>query len=75
MNRDLGDEDPFVTVISHPCSPWGRWAAFNLRKGGQAAATVEQHRQEQRPCLRAVSLAIDHRVRRGRYVLAEHPRD
>ena len=75
MNRELDSEDPYVLVISHPCSPWGRWAEFNLRKGGAAAATVERHREEQRPCLRTVDSAILNRVSRGRYIIAEHPRD
>ena len=32
LHNDLQSEDPYVTVITHPCGPWGNWSRFNLAK-------------------------------------------
>ena len=36
LDLDLQDEDPYATVITHPCGPWGAWSRFNLSRGGSA---------------------------------------
>ena len=73
LDHDLQVEDPYVTVVTHPCGPWGEWSRFNMNKGGAARDTVLGAREAAEPSQRLVSKTIDRRVRAGRHVLCEHP--
>lgn len=71
--RDMHLEDPYVTVITHPCGPWGSWSRFNIAKGGRSADTVLQLREESRPILRTTNKTIKDRVKAKRHVFVEQP--
>ena len=73
LHNDLQSEDPYVTVITHPCGPWGNWSRFNLAKGGQAAATVVENREATKPLLRLVNKTVKDRVKAKRHVFIEQP--
>ena len=73
IHQDMQVEDPYVTIITHPCGPWGAWSRFNLAKGGKAAVTVLHLREEQRPLLRLVAKVIKDRVKAKRHVFVEQP--
>ena len=73
MNRDMQVEDPYLTVITHPCGPWGSWSRFNLERGGSAAETVLAKREENRPVLKAVNKVIKDRLKAKRHVFVEQP--
>ena len=46
LHSDMKSEDPYLTVLTHPCGPWGNWSRFNMSKGGPAEATVLSLREE-----------------------------
>eukprot|EP00435_Cladocopium_sp_Y103_P024701 s85_g6.t1 len=71
--HDLLCEDPFLTVITQPCGPWGNWSRFNLAKGGQAALTVLELRAQGRSILKLVAKVIVGRVKAKRHVFIEQP--
>ena len=71
--RDMQVEDPYLTVITHPCGPWGSWSRFNLERGGSAAETVLAKREENRPVLKAVNKVIKDRLKAKRHVFVEQP--
>ena len=73
LHHDLLLEDPYVTVITHPCGPWGNWSRFNLAKGGAAAETVESLREQGRSVLRAVNKTVKDRINAHRHVFLEQP--
>ena len=73
LHNDLQTEDPYVTVITHPCGPWGNWSRFNLAKGGQAAATVVENREATKPLLKLVNKTVKDRVKAKRHVFIEQP--
>ena len=73
VNRDMQVEDPYLTVITHPCGPWGAWSKFNLHKGGAAAETVLLKREENRPVLKTVNKVIKQRIKAKRHVFVEQP--
>ena len=73
VQRDLMVEDPYVVVVTHPCGPWGNWSRFNLARGGIAAVTVDQLREEGRPLLKLVNKVVKERVRQKKHVFLEQP--
>ena len=73
VHRDMKHEDPYLTVITHPCGPWGNWSKFNIAKGGQSEITVLNLREESRPLLRLVNKVITDRVKGKRHVFVEQP--
>lgn len=74
LHHDLLLEDPYVVVITYPCGPWGNWSRFNLAKGGVAAETVENLREQGRSALRAVNKTVKDRINASRHVFLEQPR-
>ena len=64
--RQLLEEDPYVTVITMPCGPWGDWGRCNIAKGGVSAATVYEAQEATRPLLALADQVVVDRVRRGR---------
>lgn len=73
LHNDLQSEDPYVTVVTHPCGPWGNWSRFNLAKGGQAAVTVVENREATKPLLKLVNKTVKDRIRAKRHVFIEQP--
>ena len=73
LHHDMMREDPDLTVITHPCGPWGNWSRFNLAKSGPAQETVEHLREENRSLPRSVNKTVKDRVRAMRHVFLEHP--
>jgi hypothetical protein len=73
VHQDMKEEDPYLTVITHPCGPWGNWGNFNIARGGQAEATVLELRESQRPLLKLVNIIIVGRVKACRHVFVEQP--
>jgi len=73
VHKDMAAEDPYLTVITHPCGPWGSWSKFNIAKGGQAEATVLSLRENSRPILSLVNKVIKDRVKAKRHVFVEQP--
>jgi len=73
VHQDMKEEDPYLTVITHPCGPWGNWGNFNIARGGQAEATVLELRESQRPLLKLVNRIIVGRVKACRHVFVEQP--
>ena len=62
-----------MTVITHPCGPWGDLSRLNLVRGGAAALTVLSRRQAALPIQKMVNDTIAERVKNNRCVFAEHP--
>ena len=75
VNNDLQKEDPYLLVVTQPCGPWGAWSRFNIARGGVAAETVFEKREEGRKVLTTVNRVIRDRVKAKRHVLVEQPRD
>ena len=73
VNHDMQIEDPYVTVVTHPCGPWGNWSQCNVSRGGAAADTVLQLREEHRPILKLVNRVVVDRVRAKRHIFIEQP--
>ena len=73
LHSDMKSEDPYLTVITHPCGPWGNWSRFNMSKGGPAEATVLSLREEWRPLLKLVNRTIVDRVKAKRHVFVGQP--
>jgi len=73
MDLQFQSEDPYCTIVTHPCGPWGNWSRAALGKGGAAAATILEAREHDRPILKLVSRAVEHRVGNSRRVFLEHP--
>ena len=73
IHRDMQLEDPYLTVITHPCGPWGSWSKFNIAKGGKSAETVLHLREESRPTLKTTNKIIKDRVKAKRHVFVEQP--
>ena len=71
--HDLQVEDPYLTVITQACGPWGNWSNFNLAKGGQAAMTVMDLRESNRRTLSLVNKIVKDRIRAKRHVFIEQP--
>ena len=70
---DLSTEDPYVLVLSFPCSPWTRLSRLNLAQP-KSADTVLRTRAENLPILDLSARAIENRLAKGRHVIAEQPR-
>ncbi len=70
---ELQTEDPYCTVLSHPCGPWSRWNVINISKGGAARDTVLRARENSCGLLKQVNRIVTGRVAAGRHVLLEHP--
>ena len=66
-------EDPYLTVITQPCGPWGNWSRFNLAKGGQSALTVLDLRERGRSVLKLVNKTVVGRIKAKRHVFIEQP--
>ena len=75
VQMELQTEDPYCTVLSHPCGPWSKWSVINISKGGAARDTVLQARENSRGLLKQVNRIVTGRVAAGRHVLLEHPAD
>ena len=75
VQMELQNEDPYCTVLSHPCGPWSKWSVINISKGGAARDTVLQARENSRGLLKQVNRIVTGRVAAGRHVLLEHPAD
>ena len=75
LNVDMANEDPYCTVVTHPCGPWSKWSQFNLTKGGKAAETVEAAREHARPLLKQDNKMVCGRLSADRHVFLEHPAD
>ena len=73
LHLDFQSEDPYCTVITQPCGPWGNWSRFNIAKGSSAGATVLQLRADGRPNLKSVNKTIKDRVRANRHIFMEQP--
>ena len=73
VHQDMQSEDPYCTVLTHPCGPWGNWSNFNLARGGPAALTVQQLREDQRPILKMVNRVVVDRLKADRHVFVEQP--
>ncbi|CAK9071730.1 unnamed protein product [Durusdinium trenchii] len=73
LHQDYQVEDPYCTIITHPCGPWGSWSRFNLAKGGQAAETVKALRESNREVLKTVNKTVKDRLRAKRHVFIEQP--
>eukprot|EP00435_Cladocopium_sp_Y103_P058473 s1160_g20.t1 len=73
LHHDFQQEDPFCTVLTQPCGPWGNWSRFNISKGGSASVTVLQLREDGRPLLKLVNKTIKDRLRANRHVFMEQP--
>ena len=73
VNHDMQIEDPYVTVVTHPRGPWGNWSQFNVSRGGAAADTVLQLREEHRPILKLVNRVVVDRVKAKRHIFIEQP--
>eukprot|EP00435_Cladocopium_sp_Y103_P062124 s1878_g23.t1 len=73
IHQDMKEEDPYVTVITHPCGPWGNWSNFNIARGGSTEVTVLELRETQRPLLKLVNKVIVDRVKANRHVFVEQP--
>ena len=73
LRQDYQVEDPYCTIITHPCGPWGSWSRFNLAKGGQAAETVKALRESNREVLKTVNKTVKDRLRAKRHVFIEQP--
>ena len=71
LHHDMKAEDPYVTVITQPCGPWGNWSRFNLWKGGPAAMTVETNRAKACRVETMVNKTVKDRVRANRHVFVE----
>ena len=71
--HDLLYEDPFLTVITQPCGPWGNWSRFNLARGGKSMLTVLELREAGRPILRLVNKVVKDRIKANRHVFVEQP--
>ena len=35
LSTDMAHEDPYCTVVTHPCGPWSKWSQFNLAKAAR----------------------------------------
>ncbi len=75
QNVDMEHEDPYCTVVTHPCRPWSKWSQLNLAKGGKAAETVEAAREHARPLLKQVNKMVCRHLSVDRHVFLEHPAD
>ena len=73
LHQDFQQEDPFCTVLTQPCGPWGNWSRFNISKGGSASVTVLQLREDGRPLLKVVNKTIKDRLRANRHIFMEQP--
>jgi hypothetical protein len=73
LHKDMAAEDPYLTVITHPCGPWGSWSKFNIARGGSAAETVLSLREDSKPLLALVNKVIKDRVKAKRHVFVEQP--
>ena len=74
IHRDMQMEDPYVTVITHPCGPWGNWSRFNIAKGGSTAETVLQpSRREPTFAEDRSNKIVKDRIRAKRHVFIEQP--
>jgi hypothetical protein len=71
--HDLLCEDPYLPVSTQPCYPWGNWSRSNIAKGGQAALTVLELRDQGRPILKLVAKVIVGRVKAKQHVFVEQP--
>ena len=73
LHQDFQQEDPFCTVLTQPCGPWGNWSRFNISKGGSASVTVLQLREDGRPLLKVVNKTIKDRLHANRHIFMEQP--
>ena len=73
LHLDLQQEDPYCTVLTQPCGPWGNWSRFNIAKGGSAGITVQRLREDGRPVLSAVNKTVRDRVKANRHIFLEQP--
>ena len=73
VNHQMQVEDPYVTVITNPCGPWGAFSRWNISQGGAAKATVLECREQGRPTLRFVNKLVKDRIAMKRHVFLEHP--
>lgn len=73
LNSQMSEDDPYFTIITMPCGPWGSWSRFNLTKGGKARKAVLEQRRSTRPMLKMVANLIVQRVQARRHVLVEQP--
>ena len=71
--HDLLVEDPYLTVITQACGPWGNWSSFNLARGGHAAVTVMDLREANKPTLYLVNKITKDRIKAKRHVFIEQP--
>ena len=67
LHNDLKTEDPYILVLTQPCGPWGNWSRFNLQRGGKAALTVGEAREQGRKILRFVNDTVVQRVKHKRH--------
>ena len=73
VHRDMASEDPYLTVITHPCGSWDSWSQFRGAKGGGSRETVLSLRDEPRSVLRLVNKVVVDRIKANRHVFVEQP--
>ena len=66
-------EDPYVSMYTQPCAPWGSWSRSDIAKDGKSAETVLEKREQHRPILKGVNDSVVDRMARGRHVFLEEP--
>ena len=72
LHFQMQEEDPYFTVLTFPCGPWGNYSRINMAKGGPAEQTAMQRREEQRPVLKLVNQLVTQRLKAGRHVAVSY---
>ena len=74
-NADMQGEDPYMTVLTPSCGPWGSWSRYNLSQGGHLAEAVTTARKANLPLAKECASTLVKRVKAGRHILLEQPLD
>ena len=71
IDRQIDEDDPYLTTIAFNCGPWNPLTRFNMARNESTRTEYMRIREENRPMLKWICDLSCRRMRRGRLVLIE----
>ena len=74
VDLQIERDDPFCLIVPFPCCPWNSLTYFDMSRFPEYAEHVEQVQVQHRPLLKWIRKKAEERIKKGRIVLLENPR-
>eukprot|EP00959_Pyramimonas_sp_CCMP1952_P159962 3345702-Pyramimonas_sp.AAC.1 len=58
-DQQILNDEPYFSVVAHPCSPWANWSRLNVsRNDHELAKRIAKTREAHRPILTKVNQSV-----------------